>query len=317
MSEDHGSIRVGIVGCGRMGAERAARAVALGAVVQGCADSDAARARALASKVGAQAVVADPAMLPWDSLDAVFVCTPPSVRKDVVQLALRAGVATMVEKPIGLSAEEGGDLADAVARAGVVNAVGYMNRYRESVRLARSLAQRHEVIAVMCHWASKPYSVPWWSLTGQSGGPINEQATHVVDLCRFVGGEINEVKALTSGMRGAADAGTTRVAAALRFESGAVGTLAYTCDAPDKFIAFEMVTSAGAVRLEGWDFAMVSNSIEGASRPGSGDAFEMETSAFLTATKMKDQSLIACSFEDAVRTQAVVDSLRATTAAMA
>ena len=299
-----------------MGAERAARAVALGAAIQGCADSDVARARALASKIGSETAVADPAMLPWNLLDAVFVCTPPSVRTDVVRLALRSGVATMVEKPIGLNAQDGEGLADAAARAGVINAVGYMNRYRESVRLARSLARRHEVIAVMCHWACKPYSVPWWRLADQSGGPINEQATHAVDLCRFAAGEISEVKALSSSAPGVANGDTTRLVAALLFESGAVGTLAYSCDAPDKFIAFEMVTSAGALRLEGWDFSMVSNTIEGASTPGSGDAFEVETRAFLTAAATKDQSLIACSFEDAVRTQAVVDSLRATAAAM-
>jgi len=317
MSENGKRVRVGIVGCGRMGGERAARAAGLGAEIQGCADSDVERARALASKAGAKIAVADPAMLPWDQLDAVFVCTPPSVRRDVVQLALQARVATMVEKPIGLRAEDGEELAEAVARAGIINAVGYMNRYRESVRLAKSLAERHEVVAVMCHWACKPYSVPWWGLADQSGGAINEQATHVVDLCRFVAGEVTEVKALSSGARDATDGATTRIAAALLFKSGAVGTLAYTCDAPDKFIAFEIVTRAGALRLEGWDFALAWNTIEGASLPGLGDAFEAETRAFLTAAATKEQSLIACSFEEAVRTQAVVDSLRATAAAMA
>jgi predicted dehydrogenase len=139
-----------------------------------------------------------------------------------------------------------------------------------------------------------------------SGGPFNEQATHIVDLCRFVAGEVADVRSVSSGDD---PEQPTRFAAALRFESGAVGTLAYTCDAPDKFIAFELITTSGALRLEGWDFKVAASTFDIRAN-AEGEVFETETRAFLTAAMTADQSLIASSFEDATRTQAVVDRVR-------
>ena len=120
-----------------------------------------------------------------------------------------------------------------------------MNRYRRSVQLARELVAGQSVAVVMCHWACRPYGVAWWGATDTSGGPFNEQATHLVDLCRYVAGEIDSVEAYAANGAGTSGSATS-VAAALRFTSGALGTLCYTCDAPDKFIAFEAVTTAGS-----------------------------------------------------------------------
>jgi predicted dehydrogenase len=289
-----------------MGSERAARAIALGAVIRACADADVGRAEELATRSGAATVESDAAKLPWRELDAVFICTPPSVRGSAVRHAIEAGVATFVEKPIGLSAAEGEALADAAHRARIVNAVGYMNRYRASVRSARTIAANHKVIAVTCQWVCRPYGVPWWRSAEQSGGPFNEQATHIVDLCRFVAGEVADVRSVSSGDD---PERPTRFAAALRFENNAVGTLAYTCDAPDKFIAFELITTSGALRLEGWDFKLAASTFD-LHVDAEDDVFETETRAFLTAAMQSDQSLIASSFDDAVRTQSVVDRVR-------
>jgi myo-inositol 2-dehydrogenase/D-chiro-inositol 1-dehydrogenase len=307
------ALRIAVVGCGRMGAERAARAAASGGAIVACVDADPARARALAASHGDAAAVADSDALPWSELDAVFICTPPAVRQSAVSRAIEARVAVMVEKPIGLSSADGATLTRAAKAAGVINAVGYMNRYRESVRHAKDLLVGKTIAAITCHWACRPYGVPWWSEGDKSGGPFNEQATHLVDLCRFVAGEIADVEAFAvdgSGANGPA----TRVAAALRFASGALGTLCYTCDAPDKFIALEAVTTAGGLRLDGWDFALTSNSIDGTSCGPEPNIFETETQTFLRAVARKDQSLIASSFEDATRTQEVVDAILAAAA---
>jgi predicted dehydrogenase len=290
-----------------MGAERAARASDLGATVVAFADEDRDRANDLAAKYAPAISVTDVDGLPWPALDAVFICTPPSARDAAMRRAIESKVAVMVEKPIGLKASQGSDIAKAAHAAGVINAVGYMNRYRASVRRAKDLLAARTVAAVMCHWACRPYAVPWWRAEDKSGGPFNEQATHLVDLCRFIAGEIDDVAAYASG----SGATMTRVAAALRFASGALGTLCYTCDAPDKFIAFEVVTTTGTIRLEGWNFALAANSIDGSTCAEDRSVFEIETQAFLRAVATKDQSLVASSFEDAARTQAVVDAVRA------
>ena len=303
------ALRVAVIGCGRMGAERAGCAAELGASVDACVEVDVERARRLAARFGARAAKGLDE-IDWSRLDATFVCTPPSARSDAVMRAVDSGVAVMVEKPIGLSAGDGRRFAHAAAHGGVINAVGYMNRYRASVRLAREVVARGSPVAVMCHWACRPYGVPWWHLDDWSGGPFNEQATHLVDLCRFIVGEVDGVEAIASRGRDTTDS-PTRVAAALHFACGALGTLIYTCDAPDKFIGFEAVTGEGAVRLEGWDFVMTVNTITESLPAHTGaNPFTQETEAFLGAVAARDGSGISSTFDDATRTQSIIDAIR-------
>ena len=69
-----------------------------------------------------------------------------------------------------------------------------MNRYRESVLRVRSILADEAVLGGTCYWLAGVYNVPWWSDQEQSGGPLNEQAAHLIDLIRFLMGEIIEVQ---------------------------------------------------------------------------------------------------------------------------
>ena len=66
----------------------------------------------------------------------------------------------------------------------------------------------------------------WWPVRDRSGGPVIEQAAHVLDLARFLAGEVAEVFAMGDGrppaVSGADVDGVTT--ATLRFRSGAVAT---------------------------------------------------------------------------------------------
>ena len=76
-------------------------------------------------------------------------------------------------------------LLELVKRVGVVNAVGYMNRCRNSVRLAKKVLSGRKVLGISCAWVGKKYLVPWWIDKDLSGGPFNEQATHVWNFVDF------------------------------------------------------------------------------------------------------------------------------------
>jgi predicted dehydrogenase len=80
-------------------------------------------------------------------------------------------------------------------------------------------------------WWDKVPPVHWWARRDRSGGPVVEQAAHVLDLTRLLAGEVAEVTAYGDGtpppLDGADIDGAT--AAALRFVNGAVGTLTSAC----------------------------------------------------------------------------------------
>ncbi len=130
-------LRIAVVGCGRMGRERALAAMQLGARVVAVCDLDVSAAAALAADLpGCQALEHADA-LAWDSIDAILVCTPPFARGAVELTAIERKIPVLVEKPTGLSAQNCGTVLRALLQQPVVTAVGYMNRYRESVQQAR------------------------------------------------------------------------------------------------------------------------------------------------------------------------------------
>jgi myo-inositol 2-dehydrogenase/D-chiro-inositol 1-dehydrogenase len=295
------NLRIAIVGAGRMGRERARASKSLGAQIVAICDPDLDRARTLASDAGAKAI-ADADELDLSSLDALFVCTPPALRGSMESAAIRAGVPIMVEKPIGLSAEQCLPIMEALRVRPVINAVGYMNRYRQSVLAARQQIQSATTIGVAFQWFATRYRVPWWLDCGVSGGPINEQCTHFIDMCRFLVGEIAEVQAMGRPMADVPNAAGT-AAIALRFQNGLLGTGLYSCESSEKQIAFDVFLPDRSIRLQGWDLRFGAES-------SPEDIFIKEVAAFFQAIQSGDPSLILSDLESGIRTQMVIDAIQ-------
>jgi myo-inositol 2-dehydrogenase / D-chiro-inositol 1-dehydrogenase len=299
--------RVAIIGCGRMGREHARAATMLGARVSVLCDLEVANARKLAAVYPQSDVVSDWREIDWSGVDAVFVCTPPSGRGLVECSAAEAGVPLFLEKPIGISAGQCLPLYRQMKTRPVIHAVGYMNRYRSSVLLARQFLSQGEPVGIACNWVGTPYRVGWWLDRAYSGGPFNEQATHFVDLCRFLVGEIVEVFALGRRSEIRADVDDA-VTVTLRFAGGVLGTLLYSCRATCKQIGIEVFSAAGRLRLEGWNLCL-SEAEQGATEPE--DIYAIEDAAFFRAVNLADQSLVRSSLADALQTQLVVDAIHA------
>lgn len=304
-------LRVGVIGCGRMGRERALAVIALGHQVAWLHDANLAFALELAAAVPGARVAARLRDDDWQTLDAVFLCTPPAFRTEFLHAFLRARVPFFVEKPIGVTAEGGGPIARELARRPLIHAVGYMNRCRASVQQARALLAGLHVLGVACHWAGRIYDVPWWLDAALSGGPVNEQATHVIDVCRFLLGDIDLVQAIPANARRSAPEATAAIA--LRFAAGQAGTLLYTCGMREKQkqIGVRVLTADGSVDLSGWEFAIASTLLKA---PPAGDGatpiFTIETDRFLRAVGDNAHGAVACDYADALRTQLVVDAVR-------
>jgi myo-inositol 2-dehydrogenase/D-chiro-inositol 1-dehydrogenase len=295
------NLRAAVIGAGRMGRERTRAAKSLGAEIAAVCDPNVERAASLAADVDA-AVLTDAADLDLSRLDVLFVCTPPALRGAAERAAIAAGVSLFVEKPIGLNAEQCLDLLEALEDRPVINAAGYMNRYRDSVLRARQQIHAAHPIGVAFQWFAARYGVPWWLDLNQSGGPINEQCTHYIDLCRFFCGEISEAQALVRPLTDALGAEGT-VAITLRFENGLIGSGLYSCEASQKQMAFEVFLPDRSIRLEGWDLRM-------SGEAQTEDIFVKEVAGFFKAVRSGDPSAVQSDIASALKTQSVIDAVR-------
>ena len=289
-----GDLRLAIVGCGRMGAVRARACRALGAPVVAVHDVDVVAARSLAGGRAPARVISSLTELDWGSLDAVLVCTPPGVRIEPILAAVRAGVPVFVEKPVGSAARAVAPIQEELERSGGLVIVGYMNRCRSSVQRLRHELDGDALLGINAVWVAPPYDRPWWG-AAQGAGALNDYATHLVDLCRFFGGEVKAVSAVE--LEGARSG-----AALLELEGGASATMLYSSLGNRKEIAFEVILAERRERLLGWHLQR--------ARDESGeDVFVRETRMFLEAVVDPAQSKRLCDFADAFRTQEIVDAI--------
>jgi myo-inositol 2-dehydrogenase / D-chiro-inositol 1-dehydrogenase len=219
-------LRLGFVGTGGVATRHATILSGFDDVALVAAtDVDPTRAAAFSEQFGAEAVD-DVAALLTHELDAVYVCVPPFAHRPAETSAeaqvAAAGLPLFVEKPLAP------DLATAEAIdgrvGGVPTRVGYHWHCAEPVAQARALLADRTVRLVSATWWDKVPPVSWWAHRDLSGGPVVEQAIHVLDLARVLVGEVTEVSARAHGTvpGGDVDAVTT---ALLSFANGAVGTL--------------------------------------------------------------------------------------------
>ena len=223
--------RVGLVGAGGV-AQRHARVLCGLPDVQvvGVTDVVPAAADTLAEACGAR-TFPDVGALLSAGLDAAYVCVPPFAHGPSERAIVAAEVPLFVEKPIAIDRDTADEIAGLIAERQLLTAVGHHWRYAAGVERARRLLDGRPVRLVTGGWLDKVPPVGWWPRRDRSGGPVVEQAAHVLDLARHLAGEVTGVYAYGNGtppdVPGADVDGAT--AATLRFASGAVGTVAATC----------------------------------------------------------------------------------------
>ncbi|MFI6235311.1 Gfo/Idh/MocA family protein [Micromonospora sp. NPDC050784] len=223
--------RVGLIGAGGV-AQRHARVLAGFDDVElvGVTDVAAEAASALAAQHGGRAC-ADVAELLATEPDAVYVCVPPFAHGPAEEAVIEAGLPMFVEKPVAVDLSTAERIADLVAHRGLRTAVGHHWRYLSVLDQARDLLADRPVRMVSGAWLDKVPPVAWWSRRDRSGGPVVEQAAHVLDLIRVLAGEVTEVTAYGNGTPPPVDGADidSVTTAALRFADGAVGTLSAAC----------------------------------------------------------------------------------------
>jgi predicted dehydrogenase len=196
------TIRIGIVGAGKMGLSHFAIANAIpGASVVAVCDTSRYVLSVLRKHVGVETYTSFEDMFAEGRLDAAIVATPTFTHFPCASLALERGIHLFVEKPLTLSPEESGKLADLAIARKRVNQVGFHNRFIGTFREARRRARGGALGKITgVHGSAfgqvvikKEEGSTWRSRKSAGGGCLHDYACHVVDLMNFLVGPPREV----------------------------------------------------------------------------------------------------------------------------
>lgn len=308
--------RVGLVGAGNVAQRHVQVLTGFDDVdLVGVTDVRPEAARRLAEQHGTRSLPDVPALLEA-GLDAVYICIPPFAHGPAEEAALRADLPVFVEKPVAADLPTAERIDALVRQRNTLTAVGHHWRYLEVVERARQLLSDRPVRLVNGSWLDRVPPVEWWTRRDRSGGQVVEQAAHVLDLIRLFAGEVSRVAAYGDGspplVDGADIDGVT--AAALRFTSGALGTLTSSCVLGWKHCAVVEIVAEGLVLRVGEDELLVSE--DGREHRFRGDPDKARVAvdrAFIDAVRGLDDD-IRVPYPEALRTHrlacAVAESVR-------
>ena len=217
-------------------------------------------------------------------VDIVDIAAPTFLHHDVAIEAAKAGKHVFCEKPLCLTHEQAVEMYAVAQKAGIVHYLNHNYRRCPAVALAKQLIQEGR-LGRLFHWRSA-YLQSWivdpefpltWHLRKETAGSgaHADLNSHLVDLARYLVGDITEVTAMTAqfinerplpdeGSSGAFQAGQTAKVNAhgsvtvedaafmlARFENGTLGAFEATRFAPGRknYNSFEL-WQQGKCRLQ-------------------------------------------------------------------
>jgi predicted dehydrogenase len=173
-------------------------------------------------------LVADPEIGLLDNLGPNAVHAAPTIA------AAEAGKHVICEKPLGRDADESYEIWRRVAATGVTHMCAFNYRFVPAVRLARELIEAGE-LGELRHFRGR-YLQDWGDTTAEiwrfdreaaGSGALGDLATHVIDLARYLAGEIAAVAGFLRTFVAGREVDDA-VEATVEFENGAVGTIEAT-----------------------------------------------------------------------------------------
>ena len=222
-----------------------------------------------------RSVVEDP------EIDIIDIATPNHLHAEIAIAAAAAGKNIISEKPLARSGDEAKTMYDAVKNAGIVHMVAFNYRRTPAVALAKKYIEEGAIGDILNFrgtylqdWSADPDGPLSWrfqkSIAGS--GSLGDIGTHVVDMARFLCGEITQVntqlktwvktRPLQAGgvdKLGASTKDSTaprgevdvddEVLSLLEFQNGAIGSLEATRNAHGRnnFLTFEIHGTIGSI----------------------------------------------------------------------
>lgn len=285
-------MRIGLLGAGGIGRVHARQYARRGDVELFIHDREPAHVAALAESSGGTPVDSIEALI--ERSDAIDVCLPTPLHREVGLKAIAAGRAVLMEKPLTRNFDEGLELVEAAERANVPLMAAQV------VRFFADFARGHDLVkggAVGTPAAARTRrggrapkgSEGWYGDLERSGGVLLDLAVHDFDWLRWTLGEVSHLYARSVGLQD--NHGPDYALTTLTFDSGAVAHVEATWMDPAGFrTTFEVAGSDGLISHDSRNNAALRTATETGVATDNGllpedDPYYREIDGFVTALR--------------------------------
>ncbi len=187
------TLKMGIIGIGRLGYEHACNIAnrVPGMELVAVADANQTRAKEVAEELGAKYYESPEALCAAPEVEAVAIITNTASHVDMIRIAMDAGKNVFCEKPLAENVEKCKE-AEAIiaAHPDLTFQLGFMRRFDHSYEVAKAKIDRGDIgdiILVRCY-SQDPISIIEGTLeyAPRSGGQFIDMSIHDIDLIRWL-----------------------------------------------------------------------------------------------------------------------------------
>ena len=202
-------VRWGVIGAGGFADRRVIPQIkkAKGCELEGIMVRDINRAEKLAQKHGARKFYDSADSLLEDTdIDAVYICTPVYLHKELTIKAAESGKHILCEKPIALDVKEGKEMIEACDKYNVKLMIGFMMRFHPAHKKAKELINEGTlgdiVLANIQNFLWYPPMEGHWRQKKElgGGGVLMDVGSHCIDLLSFLLGKVTGVVGVTKSI---------------------------------------------------------------------------------------------------------------------
>ncbi len=156
----------------------------------GFSDSDAERGEEVSKQYNTKWFSSHETLL--KELDAVVICSENAKHKDDVELAAKAGVHILCEKPIATTVSDALTIKAAIDKAGINFMTAFPMRFDPSVKALKEILERNELGTIYAINGINHSEIPrrhraWFAQKALAGGgAVMDHTVHLLDLYRWL-----------------------------------------------------------------------------------------------------------------------------------
>ncbi len=187
-------------------------------------------------------------------IDIIYISGINSLHCTQVLQAAEAGKHILCEKPLALNSQEAEAMVQACKNNNVYLAVNYVYRFHPLVAKAKELITNQmlgKLVSINLNFniSITPGSNFRFNKKLSGGGALRDLGTHMIDLLRFFGGEISEIKGFVDNVVYSSEVEDFSAAIA-KFENGGYGYFNVSYNNKKAFNRIEILGEKGAVSID-------------------------------------------------------------------
>ena len=212
------------------------------------------RAKYIANKFGIPEYFSNYDSFLNNDFQALYIGSSNNDHYEQVIKAARAGKHILCEKPLALNSKQAEQMVKVCKENNVYLSVNYVHRFHPLAVKAKELIDKHMIGKIVSVSASFNADLPPGdnfrfkkSLSG--GGALRDIGTHMVDLLRYFGGEIIEVKGYMDNIIYKSEV-EDFATAVVKFEKSGYGHFNVSSNTKKSFNRIEILGYKGAISID-------------------------------------------------------------------